>query len=99
VIDANKQDTFVFKRLEKIAIKNCRKKNAVPLLFTLVSKHLEDFILFIKSNYILNITKTTILESIDANLEIQKFKKSNSNLESLILRSKKEKYNNYQLNT
>jgi len=65
----------VFKRLEKIAIKNCKKENAIPLLSIFASKYLKDFILVTKSNYVFNITKTTILESIDANLEIQKFKK------------------------
>jgi len=85
----------VFKRLEKIAIKNCKKKNAVPLLSTLVSKHLKDFILVTKSNHVFNIAKIAILGSIDANLEIKKFKKSNSSLGNLISQSKKERHNSY----
>lgn len=60
----------VFKRLKKIVIKNYKKKNAILLLFIFVSKHLKDFILVRKSNYVFNIAKTTILEYIDANLEI-----------------------------
>ncbi len=40
----------------------------------------KNFILIIKNNYVFNIIKTTILESINANLEIQKFKKVNFEL-------------------
>jgi len=55
---------FIFKRLKKIAIKNCKKKNAILLLFVFILEYLNNFILITKSNYVFNITKT-ILKSID----------------------------------
>jgi hypothetical protein len=60
---------FVFKRLKKIAIKNCKKKNAILLLFVFILEYLNNFILITKSNYVFNITKT-ILKSIDIDLKI-----------------------------
>jgi len=71
------------------------KLYALLLLSILVSKYLKNFILIIKNNYVFNIIKTTILESINANLEIQKFKKVNFELRKSNFAIKKKRYNNY----
>jgi len=57
--------TSVFRRLEKIAIKSCKKKNAILLLSIFISKYIEDSILATENKYIFNITKTITIVSID----------------------------------
>jgi len=68
-----RKNVFVFRKLEKTTIKNCKKKNTILLLSIFASKYTKDSILVIKDNYIFNITKTIIVESIDTILENQIF--------------------------
>jgi len=82
---------FVFKRLEKITIKNCKKKNIVLLLSISALKHTKSFILAIKENYIFNITKTIAIELIDTILENLIFKKIKFDLKKSNLVVKKQK--------
>ncbi len=88
---AIKKNTFVFRRLEKIAIKNCKKKNAIPILFTLASKHQKISILVTKDNYVFNIAKTITIESIKIILETQNSKKAKFELKKSNFVIKKQK--------
>jgi len=85
---------IVFRRLKKTTIKNCKKKNTVLILLTLILKQLKNSFLITKNSYIFNIAKTTNIESIefiDAILEFQNFKKIKFNLKKSNLVVKKRK--------
>ena len=77
----NQKNTFVFKRLEKITIKKCKKKNTISILFTLVLEYLKSSILITKDNYIFNIAKTITIEFIEINLKISNSKKAKFKLQ------------------
>jgi len=82
---------FIFRRLEKIAIKNYKKKNAILILFTLVSKYQENSILITKDNYIFNIAKTIDIKFIETILETQNSKKAKFELKKSNFVVKKQK--------
>jgi len=85
------KNTFIFRRLEKTAIKNCKKKNAILLLSISILKHIKSSVLVTKSNCIFNITETITIESIDTILENQIFKKARFDLKKSNLVVKKQK--------
>jgi len=100
--NAIKKNTFVFRRLEKTTIKNCKKKNVAPILSTFVLKQLKSFFLATKNNNIFNIIETTSIESIefiDTILEFQSLKKTKSSLKKSNLVVKKRKAYSYLLST
>jgi len=85
------KNIFVFRKLEKTAIKNCRKKNTVLLLSIFASKYTEDSVLVTKDNYILKIAETVTIESIDTILKNRIFRKTEFNLKKFDLVVKKQK--------
>ncbi len=67
-----------------------KRKYSLTIIY-IYFKSLKNSILATKSNHVFNIAKTIILESIDANLEIQKFKKVEFKFREFDFAVKKEK--------